>query len=100
MDGIRPLYAMYFAGAGRPEEAKAQLTEDALSLSRADHDMAYWVGSTYALLGETDLAFKWLNKAVRLGNQNKPRFETDINLATLRSDPRFDELLSKMKNGD
>jgi len=100
MDGIRPLHAMYLAGAGRPDESRAQLTEDALSLSRADHDMAYWVGSTYALLGETDLAFKWLNKAVRLGNQNKPRFETDINLAALRDDPRFAELLLKMKNGD
>jgi len=100
MDGIRPLHAMYLAGAGRPDESRAQLTEDALSLSRADHDMAYWVGSTYALLGETDLAFKWLNKAVRLGNQNKPRFETDINLAALRDDPRFAELLLKMRNGD
>jgi eukaryotic-like serine/threonine-protein kinase len=100
MDGIRPLYAEFLAGAGRAEEARAQLTEDALSLSRADHDMAYWVASTYALLGETDLAFKWLNKAVRLGNQNKPHFEHDKNLATLRDDPRFAEILAKMGNGD
>ncbi|MEP6848320.1 MAG: tetratricopeptide repeat protein, partial [Acidobacteriota bacterium] len=100
MDGIKPLYAEFLAGAGRSDEARAQLTEDALSLSRADHDMAYWVGSTYTLLGDVDLAFKWLNKAVRLGNQNKPRFETDTNFDTLRSDPRFAELLAKMGNGD
>jgi predicted Zn-dependent protease len=100
MDGIRPLYAEYLAGAGRAEEARAQLTEDALSLSRADHDMAYWVGSTYALLGEKDLAFKWLNKAIRLGNQNKPHFEHDKNLDSLRDDPRFAEILAKMGNGD
>ncbi len=100
MDGIRPLYAMYFAGAGRPDEAKAELTEDAIAIARTDHDMAYWVGSTYALLGEKDLAFKWLGKAVKLGNENKPHFERDTNLVSLREDPRWPELLGKMGNGD
>lgn len=100
MDGIRPLYAEFLAGAGRFDEARQQLTDDALAVSKADHDMAYWVGSTYALLGDHDLAFKWLNKAVRLGNQNKPYFENDTNLDSLREDPRFAELMSKMNNGD
>lgn len=100
MDGIRPLYAMYLAGAGRPEEARDQLTPDALSLSKADHDMAYWVGSTYALLGETDLAFKWLNKAVKLGNENEPHFLRDKNLKGIRQDPRFGELIAKMHDGN
>lgn len=99
MDGVRPLYAMYLAGNGQEEEARAQLTEDALAVSRADHDMAYWVGQTYALLGEKDPAFKWLNRAVKLGNENKPRFETDPTLDSLRDDPRFEELLAKMSNG-
>jgi serine/threonine-protein kinase len=96
MDGIRPLYAMYLAGAGKTDEAKAQMTDDALNVSRSDHDMAYWAGSTYALLGDKDLAFKWLIRAVKLGNENKPRYETDVNLDSLRDDPRFAELLSKI----
>lgn len=100
MDGIRPLYAEFLAGAGREDEARAQLTDDALAISRSDHDMAYWVASTYALLGDKDLAFKWLGKAVRLGNENKPHFERDINLDSLRDDPRFQEILDKMGNGD
>lgn len=100
MDGIRPLYAIYLAGSGRGDEARAQLSEDALALSRSDHDMAYWVGSTYAILGDKDLAFKWLNRAVKLGNQNKPHFEHDKSLDSLRDDPRFDDLMSKMNNGD
>lgn len=100
MDGIRPLYAEFLAGSGHPDEARAQLTDDALALARADHDMAYWTGSTFALLGDKDLAFKWLNKAVRLGNQNKPYFENDTNLNTLRDDPRWLELMEKMKNGE
>ena len=100
MDGIRPLAAEFLAGSGRHDEARAQLTDDALALSRSDHDMAYWVGSTYALLGEKDLAFKWLNKAIRLGNQNKPYFENDTNLDSLRDDPRFAEVMDKMSNED
>jgi serine/threonine-protein kinase len=100
MDGIRPLFAIYLAGSGRAEEARAQLSEEALALSRSDHDMAYWVGSTYALLGDKDLAFKWLNRAVKLGNQNKPHFEHDKSLDTLRDDPRFADLMAKVNNGD
>ncbi|MBP6003731.1 MAG: protein kinase [Pyrinomonadaceae bacterium] len=100
MDGIRPLAAEFLAGSGRFDEARKQLTDEALAVARADHDMAYWVGSTYALLGEKDIAFKWLNKAIRLGNQNKPYFEQDTNLDSLRSDPRFAELMTKMNNGD
>lgn len=96
MDGIRPLFAIYLAGSGRGEEARAQLSEDALSLARSDHDMAYWVASTYAILDEKDLAFKWLNRAVKLGNENRPHFEHDKSLDSLRDDPRFDELMRKM----
>jgi hypothetical protein len=96
MDGIRPLFAIYLAGAGRDEEARAQLSEDALSLSRSDHDMAYWVASTYALLGEKDAAFKWLSRAVKLGNENRPHYERDRSLDSLRDDPRFGELMDKI----
>jgi serine/threonine-protein kinase len=99
MDGIRPLYAEFLAGAGRPDEARAQLTDDALSAARSDHDTAFWVGSTYALLGEKDLAFKWLNKAVKLGNENLPHFEHSKNLEPLRDDPRYGELLEKIRAG-
>ena len=97
MEGIKPLYAEFLAGAGRIDEAKAQLTEDALNLSRSDHDMAYWVGGAYALMGEKDLAFKWLNRAIKLGNQNKPHFEHDRNLDSLRDDPRFQSLMNQIE---
>jgi serine/threonine protein kinase/tetratricopeptide (TPR) repeat protein len=96
MDGIRPLYAIYLAGAGRADDAKEQLSDDALAIARSDHDMAYWVASTYAILGEKELAFKWLNRAVKLGNENRPHFERDKSLDSLRDDPRFDEIMAKM----
>jgi serine/threonine-protein kinase len=100
MDGVRPLFAIYLAGAGRADEARAQLTEEALSVARSDHDMAYWVASTYALLGDKDAAFKWLNRAVKLGNENKPHYEMDRSLDSLRDDPRFAELMAKIGTGE
>ncbi len=96
MDGIRPLYAIYLAGSGRLDDARAQLTDDVLSISRADHDSAYWLTSTYALLGEKDLALKWLGRAIKLGNENKPHFLKDRSLDSLRDDPRFDDLIDKI----
>ncbi|CAN5648496.1 hypothetical protein BH24ACI3_BH24ACI3_04470 [soil metagenome] len=96
MDGIKPLYALYLAGAGRSDDARAQLTPEALEISKADHDMAYWVASTYSVLGEKDLAFKWLNKAIKIGNENKPHFDRDRSLDPLRDDPRFAEAMAKI----
>ncbi len=96
MNGIRPILAFYLGSIGKEDEARAQLTEDSLSLSKADHDMAYWVGTAYATLGEKDLAFKWLDRAVRLGNENKPWYLNNRCLDSLRDDPRFDELLAKI----
>ncbi|CAN5394608.1 serine/threonine-protein kinase [soil metagenome] len=96
MNGVRPILAFYLGSIGRDEEARAQLTEDSLSLSKADHDMAYWVGTAYATLGEKDLAFKWLERAIRLGNGNKPWYLNNKCLDSLRDDPRFNELLQKI----
>ena len=97
MDGIRSMYAMYLAHAGKPEDAKAQLTDEALNISRADHDMAYWTAATYALLGEKDEAFDWLNRAIKLGNENQPLYENDKCLDSLREDERYKALLSKLE---
>jgi serine/threonine-protein kinase len=96
MEGIKPLFAIFLARNGNQAEARDQLTDEALSLSKADHDMAYWVGATYAQLGETDEAFTWLKRAIKLGNENRPLYETDKSLDSLRSDERFKALLEKL----
>ncbi len=96
MDGIRPMLAIYLAKQGKQEEARAQLTPDALSLSKADHDMAYWLGSAYALLGEKEEALIWLERAVKLGYENKPWFEKDKTLDSIRDDERFKSLVENI----
>jgi len=98
MDGIRSLYAIYLANVGRRDEARAQLTAEARGLAKADHDMAYWMTSANAQLGEIDEAFYWMERAIKLGNENKPWYENDKCLAPLREDPRFAELLNKIEH--
>jgi tetratricopeptide (TPR) repeat protein len=97
MDGIRPIMAIILAWQGKREEAEAQLTSEARALAKADHDMAYWMAAAKALLGEKDEAFKWLERAIKLGNENIPWFKTDKCLASLRDDERFEILIGKIE---
>jgi serine/threonine-protein kinase len=96
MDAVRPLLAMCLSRQGRHEEARAELTERTQQVAAADHDIAYWVASVYALEGERELAFKWLERAISLGNENRAWFESDPNWEQLRDDPRFKELTQRI----
>jgi eukaryotic-like serine/threonine-protein kinase len=94
MEGVRPLLAQFLARAGDASAARAELTEAALGVGGANFDVAYWIASAYALLGERDDAFSWLERAIKLGNENRPWFESDPNWDGLREDARFGELMS------
>lgn len=98
MDGIRPILGMCFSSLGRHEDAIAQLKDEVFEMARTDHDIAYWVASVYSLEDKVDEAFRWLEKAIKLGNENRPWFETDPNLTNIRSDPRFNDLMSRIQH--
>lgn len=89
MDGIRPVLAMCLAAEGRTDEARRELTARAREAAEADHDIAYWMGSACAVLGEREEALRWLARAVELGNENHAWFESDPNWASLHGDPDF-----------
>jgi serine/threonine-protein kinase len=96
MDGVRPLLAQFLALRGDHDAALAELTEGALRVGAANFDVAYWVASVYVMVGDRDRALEWLAKAVALGNENKPWFESDPRWEPLREDPRFVELMSRI----
>ena len=83
LEGIRPIYATLLLVLGRSEEARQQMTDDVKVTANTDHDVAYWLASAYALAGQREEAFKWLRRAIQLGNENKPWFERDKNWDTL-----------------
>ncbi|HEX8888376.1 MAG TPA: protein kinase [Pyrinomonadaceae bacterium] len=97
MPGVRPFLAIFLSALGRHEEAHAQLTEQVRKNAEVDPDIAYALGSVYALEGERDEAFKWLACSIALGNENRPCFEHDPNWTALREDARFQELMKRVK---
>src|SRR5437660_1975640 len=96
LHGVRPYLALCLSKQGRHEAALAELNEDVKRTASVDPDIAYAVASVYALEDEHDGAFKWLNRSVALGNENRPWFERDPNLAELREDERLGELIHKI----
>jgi tetratricopeptide (TPR) repeat protein len=59
--------------------------------------LAYYnMACAYVRLGQNDKAFEMLGKAVDEGFKTRATFEGDEDLAPLRSDPRFAELLKRL----
>jgi eukaryotic-like serine/threonine-protein kinase len=96
LHGVRPTLAMCLSRQGKHKEALAELTDSVIRNAAVDPDIAYAVGSVYALEGDSDQALGWLQRSVALGNGNKPSFEGDPNLKSVRDDPRFTELMAKI----
>jgi serine/threonine protein kinase/Flp pilus assembly protein TadD len=97
MDGIRPILATCLSAQGKHELAAQQLTDRVKVAATADHDIAYWLASAYLLQGRQVLALSWLQKAIELGNENYLWFESDPNWADLHDDPRFKEMMQRVR---
>jgi serine/threonine-protein kinase len=97
MDGIRPILATCLSAQGKHELANKQITERVKLAAASDHDIAYWLASAYLLQGRQVLALEWLQKAINLGNDNYLWFESDPNWADLHNDPRFQEMMNRVK---
>ena len=54
---------------------------------------AYNIACCYALLGEKELALKWLEKSFDMGFRNLAHSQTDSDLKSLHDDPRFNKIV-------
>jgi hypothetical protein len=57
-----------------------------------DHHVAYSLAATWAQLGDTTAALRWLQRAADTGFPCGPWFARDVLLDPIRSDPRFKAL--------
>jgi len=84
------------AVAGKRDEAMKAL-EELRERSRREHIRPYFSAKIYSALGETDLAFEWLEKAYAEHDSSLISVLNDESVAGLHNDPRFNGLLKKMK---
>lgn len=67
-----------------------------LELDPTNTTAHYNLACAYALSGDKDAAFNSLNNAFKNGYDRVDHVRNDLDLESLRSDPRFEELLKKI----
>jgi TolB-like protein/DNA-binding winged helix-turn-helix (wHTH) protein/Flp pilus assembly protein TadD len=90
--------AEVYAAAGKPEEARRRMAD---AIHRLKEEKSYvrpgWVAEVYIALGDKDEAMRWLERGYKERDlwlallRVWPRFDP------LRSDPRFQDLVRRMK---
>jgi TolB-like protein/Tfp pilus assembly protein PilF len=83
-----------YALAGRRTEAQKTLVE-LQEVSKERYVSPAAVAAIYAALGDNDRAFNWLDKAQKEHDGLLVRLKVDARYDSLRSDPRFEELLKR-----
>jgi len=85
-----------YAVAGRRNDAMKVL-DDLSERAKHQYVAAFSFAMIYTGLGEKDKAFEWLEKSFVEHDSNLIDLKIDPRFDTLRSDPRFTALLSRMK---
>ena len=98
IDGVRPILAICLSSQGQHTRANEQLTPKVRQVAEADYDISYWLASAYLLQGRQVEALRWLETAISLGNENYKWFESDPNWTDMHEDPRFVELMNRIKS--
>jgi tetratricopeptide (TPR) repeat protein len=98
--GSAPTFLTELAGscaaAGKTDEA-TRILKQLDEVSKGRYVPAYWVALVHAALKDTDEAFRWLDKAYRERSARLAFAKIDPRLDYLRSDPRYHDLLRRMK---
>jgi len=83
------------AAAGKRAEAHNVIDELARSAKSGNVSPSYIAG-IYSTLGERDQAFEWLEKAYQVRDDQLTRIMIDPVFGSIRSDPRYADLLRRM----
>jgi serine/threonine protein kinase/DNA-binding winged helix-turn-helix (wHTH) protein len=85
--------ALGYHALGRQKDSDAALGR---MLSQHSANGAYQIAQVYGYRQEVDLAFQWLDRAYMQRDPGLMWIKTDLKLQSLRKDPRYAALLSKM----
>jgi eukaryotic-like serine/threonine-protein kinase len=87
--------ATSYAVAGRKAEAEALLKKREEEVKRS-HAGAFFIAAAFGLLGEKDQAFLWLNESYKNHEAAMPFLNGYAFLDSLRTDPRFQDLVRRV----
>jgi eukaryotic-like serine/threonine-protein kinase len=96
-DALHVLRAWCLSRRDQHGEARALITDRVKEVAAADHDVAIWLASFYAMENMRDEAVEWVQRAINLGNENYPLFADNPRLDNLRCDLRFVDLMNDLK---
>ncbi|MBO0859925.1 MAG: protein kinase [Chloracidobacterium sp.] len=96
-DPLQIVLAWCYSALGAHDRASGLITDHVKQIAAADHDLAFWLASLYAMENMRDEAIKWVKTAIQLGNENYPLFADNLRLDNLRCDLRFIDLLNDLK---
>jgi len=83
---------------GRTADARDSLSDDVLTVARADLQYSSWVAELYALLNDRDAALDWLRHSIEKGFVNYPFFAVhDQLIRNLHGDLRFTTLMNELQ---
>ena len=86
-------WALLLALEGKKTEALRELNEQTLTYAGASYLGPLLPAEVYAVMGDTDKALDWLDRAVRWGDEREDWLRRDPHLAYIRSHPRFRQVL-------
>jgi serine/threonine protein kinase/tetratricopeptide (TPR) repeat protein len=89
--------AYCYAARGERERALSVISDKVIATGFADQDVAYRLATLNAIVGDTEKAFEWLDRAISMGNENYPWFISDPHWTALRTDPTHIEIMESLK---
>ena len=95
----RPEQAEAFAGGYRKAKLKGACTaliEVLKNESQREYISPYEIARSYAMMGDRDHTFEWLEKAYAERSGNMEYMKTEVFLEPFHSDPRYIDLLKRM----
>jgi serine/threonine protein kinase/Flp pilus assembly protein TadD len=84
-----------YAVSGRKDEAEI-LLQELQDKGKSEYVLPMYFAALYGDLGNTDEAFRWLEKVYQERHYGTFLLRVPSSWETLRSDPRFDDLLERM----
>ena len=94
---VRLHESLLLAVEGQPKHALAVLDEDLLKFAEMTLRSIVQVPEIYAVLGRSDEALDWLDRAVRLGDERAEWLERNPLLEKVRKEPRLAQLVESIR---